>query len=156
MALTNHGERLERSFAYHLAQDTWPLTAVVKLTDELPLTAGAASLARGAIRAEVGDRLGEEELEIVEVLVTELVTNAVAHSGLEPGESVVLHLAVAPERLRVEVCDGGVGFDPGEVARADGAPGGFGLMMVDRAASRWGVATDDGNCVWLELDRRPA
>jgi anti-sigma regulatory factor (Ser/Thr protein kinase) len=154
--LTNHGERLERSFAYHLARDTWLPSAVVKLRRELSVTAGAAPLARQAIRDEVGARLGEEELDIAEVLATELVTNAVAHAGLGPGDSMVLHLAVAPERIRAEVCDGGVGFDPTEVNRPDGAPGGFGLLMVDRAASRWGVATDDGNCVWFELDRRPA
>ena len=156
MALTNHGERLERSFAYHLARDTWLPSAVVKLRHELPATAGAAPVARQAIRDEVGERLEEEELEIAEVLVTELVTNAVAHAGLAAGDSMVLHLAVAPERIRAEVCDGGVGFDPTEVNRPDGAPGGFGLLMLDRAASRWGVATDDGNCVWFELDRDPA
>ena len=156
MALTNHGERLERSFAYHLARDTWLPSAVVKLKEELPAAPGAAPLARDAIRAEVGARLGEEELEVVEVLVSELVTNAVAHAGLDAGDSLVLHLAVAPERLRVEVCDGGVGFEPTAVGGRDGAPGGYGLLMVDRAASRWGVATDDGNCVWFELDRHPA
>ena len=156
MALTSHGERLERSFAYHLARDTWPPSAVVKLKEELPAAPSAAPLARDAIRGEVGARLREEELDIVEVLVSELVTNAVAHAGLDAGESVALHLAVAPERLRVELCDGGLGFDPAAVGRPEGAPGGFGLLMVDRAASRWGVATDDGNCVWFELDRHPA
>ena len=156
MALTDHGKRLERSFAYHLARDTWLPAAVVKLKEDLPAVAGAAPIAREAIRDEIGERLGEEELEIVEVLVTELVTNAVAHAGLGAGDSVVLHLAVAPERIRVEVCDGGGGFDPTAVGRPHGAAGGFGLLMVDRAASRWGVAADDGNCVWFELDRHPA
>jgi hypothetical protein len=68
----------------------------------------------------------------------------------------MLHLAVAPERLRAELCNDGVGFDPTAVGRPSDATGGFGLLMMDRAASRWGVAADDGNCVWFELDRRPA
>ena len=149
-------ERLERSFAYHLARDTWIPAPVVRLKRELASTADAAPSARQAIRDEVGERLEEEELEVVEVLVTELLTNAVAHAGLAAEDSVVLHLAVAPERIRVEVCDHGHGFTPEEVGRPRPDPGGFGLLMVDRAASRWGIAGDDGNCVWFELDREPA
>jgi len=152
----SHAERLEQSFAYHLARDSWLPTAVVKAKAELPKVAGAAPAARRIVRAELADRLAEEELETLEALVTELVTNAVAHSGRGPRDTVVLHVAVAPERVRVEVCDGGPGFDPATVARPPGPRGGFGLVMLDRAASRWGVAGDDGNCVWFELDRQPA
>ncbi len=152
----NRAKRLERSFAYHLADDTWLPSAVLKLKQELPSTAGAAPAARQGVRDAAGERLSEEELEIVEVLVSELVTNAVAHAGLEEDDTVVLHLAIAPERLRVEVCDGGPGFSSAELGRPRQEPGGFGLLMVDRAASRWGVAGDDGNCVWFELDRDPA
>ena len=146
--------RLESSFAYHLARETWLPSAVVQTRVELPATPEAPSLGRQAVHREVGDRVDEEEAELIEVLVSELVSNAIAHAGLAPGDGIVLHLAVAPERIRVEVCDGGRGFDRSELTKPRTAPGGYGLTMVDRGASRWGISSDDGSCVWFEHDRR--
>jgi hypothetical protein len=32
------------------------------------------------------------------------------------------------------------------------APGGWGLVLVDRIADRWGIIhSPDGTCVWFEL-----
>ena len=154
--MTNPAERLERSFAYHLARGSWLPSAVLKVEEKLPARPDAVANARHRLRDAVAHAVPEEELEILEVLVTELVANAIAHAGTDPDDTVVLHGAVAPARIRVEVCDDGAGFDPREIARPRRAPGGFGLLMVDRAASRWGVSADDGNCVWFELDRHPA
>ncbi len=143
----------ERSFAYHLARDTWLPTVVSQARLELPRTAEGPRRARLCVREELGVRLGEEEREILEALVTELVSNAVAHSERGPKGTVTLHMALAPERIRVEVCDGGVGFGLAELVKPRAEPGGYGLVMVDRAASRWGIAADEGSCVWFELDR---
>lgn len=154
--MTRRAQRLERSYAYHLAQGTWSPAIVAALEAELPNAPDAAPAARGLISDRFGDLLTEEDLEIVDLLVTELVANAVAHAGLGEEDTLVLHLAVSPERIRAEVCDGGSGFDPVSPARPEHEPGGYGLVMVDRAASRWGVATDDGSCVWFEIDRLPA
>jgi hypothetical protein len=63
-----------------------------------------------------------------------------------------MYLAASDRCVRVEVCDGGSGFDLPLDPRPTGALGGFGLRIVDRMASRWGVAGDDGTCVWFELD----
>jgi hypothetical protein len=56
--------------------------------------------------------------------------------------------------LRVSVTDRGPGFD-GQ-GREDGRPpdsGGFGLLLVDRLARRWGIArTHEATTVWFELD----
>ena len=145
--------RLETSFAYHLAKETWLPTVVARARVELPSTEEAPSLARQAVHAEIGEGLDEQEAELIEVLVSELVSNAIAHAGLAPGDAVVLHLAVAPDRIRVEVCDGGRGFDPSELTKSRTAPGGYGLTMVDRGSSRWGISADDGSCVWFERDR---
>jgi signal transduction histidine kinase len=84
------------------------------------------------------------------VLVTELVTNAVRHAEGGPDDKVVLHLAAAAGLVRVEVCDGGAGFDPAE--REPDPTGGFGLVMLRRLADRWGVDATGGTCVWFELD----
>jgi anti-sigma regulatory factor (Ser/Thr protein kinase) len=94
--------------------------------------------------------VGDDRLASVELLTTELVSNAVRHGGARDGELVVLHLAIAPHCLRVEVCDRGPGFQPG-LPRPYGE-GGYGLFLVSEVSSRWGVSSEDGNCAWFELD----
>lgn len=145
--------RLEPSFAYHLARGSWAPSAVAQAQVDLPRGIEAPHLARKAVQREAAAHLTRPEREIVEVLVTELVTNAVTHPGVQAGETVSLHLAVAPERIRVEVCDGGQGFTTAQLTRPRDEPGGYGLVMVNRGASRWGASQDDGNCVWFELNR---
>jgi signal transduction histidine kinase len=61
-----------------------------------------------------------------------------------------VHLAAAERIVRVEVCDDGPGFEP--VERPPGVNGGFGMVLLRSLADRWGVAIDDGTCVWFELD----
>ena len=143
----------QHSFAYHLSRGDWLPTVVAEAAVDLPRTSDAPSLARATLQREVDGLLADHEREILEVLVTELVTNAVEHAGREAGESVVLHFAVAPERVRVEVCDEGSGFTVSDLSRPRSEPGGYGLLLVDRGASRWGSSREDGNCVWFELDR---
>ena len=94
------------------------------------------------------------EREMVDVLMSELVTNAVVHPPRRFGGNVILQFAVSPECIRVEVHDAGQGFSPDEVGKPRTEPGGYGLLMVERGASRWGTYGDDGNSVWFELDRR--
>ena len=145
--------RDEHSFAYHLARDSWLPSVVAQARVDLPPTPEAPRLARQSVQDEAGAQLDHPEREMVEVLTTELVSNAVVHSGMDDGDNVILHFAVAPERIRVEVCDHGAGFSADQVGRPRSEPGGYGLLMVDRGASRWGASRDDGNCVWFELDR---
>ena len=88
--------------------------------------------------------------EDMRLLVTELVTNGVRH-GSERGP-VEVAVAVHDETVRVEVSDSGRGFNPpaAPMPRSDGS-GGWGLQLVDRVASSWGVEVDGGTCVWFEL-----
>jgi len=146
----------EQSFAYHLARDTWLPSAVTQDTLDLPRTAEAPRLARQSVQHRAGAQLDHPEREIVEILMTELVTNAVVHAGRGAGEKVIIRFAVAPERVRVEVCDRGTGFSPDDLGKPRAEPGGYGLMMVDRGASRWGTSVEEGTCVWFELDRNGA
>ena len=89
------------------------------------------------------------------LLVSELINNAVLHGGAAANDKVTLRISVAPERVRVEVSDAGVGFRRlyPQQPSPDGI-GGYGLVLVDMLASRWDVDTDAGTCVWFELDRR--
>ena len=87
------------------------------------------------------------------LLLTELVTNAVRHGGARNGEPVTVTVEHSPGLLRVAVSDPGPGFqwrppDP----RRPPEEGGYGLVLVDRMARRWGVEPRaDSTTVWFEL-----
>lgn len=146
----NFPERLSRSEAYRLRRGTWPLRAVVSRRIALPGTFSAPGEARRAVDPHVGERLDSEHAGRLRLLVSELVTNAVLHGAKDHG--VEMYLAIAARCIRVEVCDGGSGFDLDHAPRPVDAIGGCGLRLLDSLASRWGVAGDDGTCVWFELD----
>jgi hypothetical protein len=56
--------------------------------------------------------------------------------------------------MRVEVRDDGDGFDV--LAPAASSSGGLGLVIIDSAASRWGMSDGLPHRVWFELDRADA
>ncbi|MFD3734427.1 ATP-binding protein [Streptomyces sp. NPDC058632] len=92
--------------------------------------------------------------ETLILLVSELVTNAVVHTGCPAVLRLFLPGAVAGEAtVRLEVADRS---DRAPVPRCvDGdATGGRGLALVDGLADRWGWSTDGaGKRIWCELDR---
>ena len=94
--------------------------------------------------------LPESQRGVLRLLVSELVTNSVRHVA-GSAEPVVLAVRIGAAAIRVEVLDGGDGFTPGEL-EPRGADGGFGLFLVERMASRWGVDRQGGTRVWFELD----
>ncbi len=110
----------------------------------------APSQARQAVRS-VLDAADEQLVSTVELLVSELVTNAVLHASSAP----VLDIHLGADRVRIEVRDA----DPTMPQRRvpdEGSPGGRGLLLLDRLASRWGAEPDDdGKVVWVEFDREP-
>lgn len=121
-------------------------TAQVLLT--LPPDPSAARRARVALHQA---RIPEDLQHTVDLLATELIANSVRHAGLLPDQQILFAARFAGDFVRVEVHDPGPGFDP------DGALGGkgFGLRMVDKLATRWGVEDANGVRVWFEVDRRP-
>ena len=94
--------------------------------------------------------LDADRLASVELLTTELVSNAVRHGGADEGKGVTLHVAIAPGCLRIEVCDPGSGFDAGPPSPY--GEGGYGLFIVSEVSSRWGVSHGSDTCAWFELD----
>jgi anti-sigma regulatory factor (Ser/Thr protein kinase) len=128
-----------------------PEGTVVRLT----ATARAPGEARRAV-ARFGLVLAERELESLRLLVSELVTNSVRHAGLGPDDRIDLHVAIAPELVRVSVTNPGGRFEvPPERPPRSGQSSGWGLFLVKRLADRWGVSSDGHTRVWFEL-RRPA
>ena len=118
----------------------------------LPGGLEAAFEARSAVRL-LRRPIGPDLLPVIELLVTELVSNSVEHGGAGPDDPVRVELVVSDEAVRVEVSDLGPGFRPTPQPTADrDGMRGWGLLMVDRSASRWGIR-QGGRCVWFELER---
>jgi anti-sigma regulatory factor (Ser/Thr protein kinase) len=88
------------------------------------------------------------------LLVSELVTNCVRHARLTPEDWIRIRIALAPDGVRLDVCDPGVGFTPSRPRqRASEEIGGHGLLLVDQIADRWGVESGVRTRVWAEIDR---
>jgi serine/threonine-protein kinase RsbW len=118
----------------------------------LPGGVEAAFEARSAVRL-LRRPIGPELLPVVELLVTELVSNSVEHGRAGPDDLVRVELVLSEDAVRVEVSDLGPGFRPTPQPTADrDTMRGWGLVMVDRSASRWGIR-QGGRCVWFELER---
>jgi anti-sigma regulatory factor (Ser/Thr protein kinase) len=87
-------------------------------------------------------------LDVGALLVTELVSNAVRH-GSRPGAAIEVTITTLGRYLHVTVCDQGPGFDRDRVERGD--PG-FGIVLLDQLASRWGVdRSREGTVAWFEI-----
>jgi anti-sigma regulatory factor (Ser/Thr protein kinase) len=61
---------------------------------------------------------------------------------------------VSPLVVRVEVEDRGPGFEPRLADDDAERNSGWGLLLLDRLAARWGVVANSTNTVWFELERR--
>jgi len=103
--------------------------------------------AREAVRGEVTGFA----LFAIELLVTELVTNALRHG---PADGVVeVEATRRNDRLEVSVSDDSP--EPPVIRRpGPDAPGGRGMALVEALALRWGVRqhADDGKSVWFWVD----
>src|SRR4051812_25843215 len=85
----------------------------------------------------------------VSLLTSEVVTNAIRHAANHG--PVRVEAVLQPDFARITVIDSGPGFDPD--VRHDAR--GYGLRLVDKLASRWGVEPEgDGTHVWFEVDKR--
>jgi anti-sigma regulatory factor (Ser/Thr protein kinase) len=115
-------------------------------TYELPASVTSARLARDLVRDAL-DGFEAPVVEIAELLVSELVTNAVAHAHSAP----VMRIDITGDAVRVAVQDA----SPGPVEVRDPPPdaaGGRGLLLVDTLAASWGWApTPEGKRVWFTL-----
>jgi CheY-like chemotaxis protein/anti-sigma regulatory factor (Ser/Thr protein kinase) len=91
-----------------------------------------------------------ELLDSVNLLVSELVTNAVVHADSEAEVAVVL----TSTSLRVEVADNGSGtVQPREAGAFDTS--GRGMALVEAMSTRWGTEhrPDGGRVTWFEVER---
>ena len=120
---------------------------------ELPAEPHSAKVARDAV-AGLDGHLGPVFGDVV-LLISELVTNSVRHAGLDARNPLQLSVTTEGEWVRVAVRDGGPGFRVPKPPDDPGHVGGWGLVLVDQLAERWGVEHDgEANVVWCELRRK--
>ena len=116
----------------------------------LPAAGHAPGFARQATREVLASRHIAHVEETAVLFVSELVTNAVRHASTA-GSMLVLRLEAAGTWLRIEVHDADPRWPrPGIPAGLDES--GFGFVIVDALATKWGVSnTATGKAVWAEL-----
>lgn len=86
-------------------------------------------------------------VDLTSLLTSELVTNAILHAE----SRVELEVRTAPDRVRVEVADWGVGV-PRVLPLDPTTTGGRGMALVSSLANEWGSYERDGSkIVWFEL-----
>jgi anti-sigma regulatory factor (Ser/Thr protein kinase) len=124
------------------------------LTLELPCDQLAPSTVRHALARREDARWVMGDVMLV---ASELVTNAVRHSGCWPQDVVSVEVRLTPERVVCSVSDPGRSGKEAEPAREDELHGGFGLRVVEQLASRWGSERQGGGRyrVWAELACQP-
>ncbi|WP_306802597.1 ATP-binding protein [Streptomyces sp. DH8] len=104
---------------------------------------------RRELREFLEHRSGREQVEAAELLVSELVTNALIHTR----HGAVVTATATSARLRVEVQDFASEDLPAPyVPNADDGTHGRGLILVRSLADAWGVEAQVlGKVVWFEL-----
>ena len=122
---------------------------------EFPATLHAARDVADVLAPLAGD-LGTDLHADLRLLATELVANAVRHTGVADG-SLALRVRMTGDVVHLSVTDDGPGFEvPERPLVAPEGPGGWGLYLVDQCAARWGTERGDRHLVWFELERRSA
>ncbi|MFJ8807640.1 ATP-binding protein [Streptomyces sp. NPDC102490] len=121
----------------------------------MPSDVGAVSSARRRVIAIVRDwdvPLVEDMVETLELLASEVVANAVVHTG----KGCQVTVSWDGTRVRLEVEDAEGGLLPQRPSVGSYEENGRGLQLVDGLAQRWGSRlTPDGKVVWFEIGSRP-
>ena len=123
-----------------LVEDTWLV---------LPSSPRSVALAR-RYAIEMCSSMGwSGSTDTVELLVSEVTTNATQHTG---STHVRVRVLEHGRRLRVEVSDGSPALPVPRGARPSDESG-RGLALVEELASAWGADTrPDGKTAWFEID----
>ena len=91
----------------------------------------------------------DSAVESAELLISELVTNAVVHAGTE----VQIVIEASEDKVHVEVIDLNRRQPVHRLTPYDDLQTGRGLTLLEGVASAWGVRTlERGKSVWFEID----
>jgi anti-sigma regulatory factor (Ser/Thr protein kinase) len=119
----------------------------------IPIGVRAPGIARSVVAQCLADHVAPSVLESALLLVSELVTNSIRHSGVPEGEDVVVRVRLWDHGCRLEV------EDPGrDGVVAPRSPdvlegGGMGLYLVQTLSERWGLerVAAGGTRIWAQL-----
>jgi two-component sensor histidine kinase len=127
--------------------EPWPQdTPALALTYHLPMGLGSPGRARELIRDALPG-CAEGTIATAQLLVSELVTNAVLHAG----PPLALHVQREADLIRIIVTDGSSTHPLARTFRDD-ATGGRGLPLVEALSCSWGWHLGgSGKSVWFEL-----
>ena len=117
------------------------------------LAPDAASVpeARRLAREIAAPFISEPQAAMLDMAVTEVVSNAVRHSGSE--DEIVLAVTPKEDFLCVRVTDTGGGLVPRPGAMTTEPGAGYGLFLVEQMTRRWGMTREDGRTrIWFELN----
>ncbi|GHB40687.1 ATP-binding protein [Streptomyces cirratus] len=99
-------------------------------------------------------RVDPDTADAAELVVSELVTNALRHSGAPQGRGIGVRLARRKGGVRVEVSDAGAVVDLAPQVTTECDERGRGLAIVAALAERWGCLPRPhgiGKAVWAEV-----
>jgi anti-sigma regulatory factor (Ser/Thr protein kinase) len=120
---------------------------------ELERNVHAPALARSEIASRCRElELGGSLCQSLILLVSEVISNAVRHSAGDEKKPVKLVATFDERTIRVMVTDAGVGFTPRPRDPASSQDG-YGLYLLEKVATRWGVESRGDTKVWFELPR---
>jgi anti-sigma regulatory factor (Ser/Thr protein kinase) len=119
----------------------------------IPLGVRAPGVARSVVARCLAEYVAPSMLETLLLLVSELVTNSVRHSGAAEGEDIVVRVHVWRGMCRLEVEDPG---HEGAIAPRPphlGSGAGMGLNLLATLSECWGVerAARGPTRVWAQL-----
>jgi anti-sigma regulatory factor (Ser/Thr protein kinase) len=118
----------------------------------IPARAESVRRARTALE-DLG--LPSDVFEDVRLMVSELVTNSVVHSGLGPRDEIRVRADWSGSTLRATVSDGPRDSEHvvivGSIRPVPGSESGWGLFFVNELADRWGTDIDEAISYWFEI-----
>jgi anti-sigma regulatory factor (Ser/Thr protein kinase) len=123
----------------------------------LALDVQAPGAARVVVANCLGDRVAASVFRDAQLLVSELVTNSVCHSGVPAGSEVIVSVDLTPGMVRLDVEDPGHAGTVALRAPEAGSGGGYGLNLVQALSERWGMerVAEGGTRVWAQLALAP-
>ncbi|WP_241845506.1 MULTISPECIES: ATP-binding protein [Streptomyces] len=125
------------------------------VTFTLAATPSSVARARRLTRDRLGSlAVGDDACDIAALVVSELVTNAIVHTG---SRTVVCEICTGADTVRIAIRDEGHGAGvPRPGLRGPDEEHGRGLLLVSAVSSAWGVQDfGSGLSVWAELPRSP-
>jgi anti-sigma regulatory factor (Ser/Thr protein kinase) len=122
----------------------------------VPHSRASVAMARHTFCDELAARgVPRSEQEDAVLVLSELLSNAITHAIPLPDGQIRIRWQVTPERLHMEITDGGALTRPSAGVAEVSSLGGRGLDIVRSVSSHWGFTEGRGTVtVWAELERR--